>query len=55
MLTTNENEVVICDTCGDVKVRIEWVVMRLDGTDDRRMVGESCLCGDTITGMIVPV
>ena len=45
----------LCAVCGDVKTRIEWIVMTLDGTDERRMVGESCLCGDTITGMIVPV
>jgi len=48
-------EDVICPVCGDVVTRIEWVVMTLDGRDERRMIGESCLCGDRITGMIVPV
>lgn len=43
----------ICATCGDLVTRIEWVVMTLDGSDERRMVGESCSCRDTITGMKV--
>ena len=46
---------VLCEVCEDIIVRVEWVVLELFGDDERRMVGESCLCGDRITGMVVPV
>jgi hypothetical protein len=48
---------VVCGVCGDLVVRVGWLVIPVppDCGVTVEMVGESCLCGDRITGMVVPV